>query len=275
MLFHDMKQQEAAPKSSVQSIERAFDILEILSRDHHGLTLTEISTALSLHKSTVHRLLAGLLRRKYVEKEPRTNCYRLGLGFVHMSGVYLSRIELKTEAEYYMRELANRLSQVVFLAIRKDNEVVYIDKIEKYDSTHRFAIIGQRRPFYCTAIGKCLLFDEEDSTLTNIFQNEERQKRTVNSVVEVPDLVRQIHNFRTTGYSIDNEEWEYGTRCVGAPIYDYRGKVVAAISTAWNSDRAEDSVESIGPMVRRTAQKISVRLGYPGVDPESDLETEL
>ena len=58
-------------------------------------------------------------------------------------GSILSRIELKTEAEYYMRELANRLSQVVFLAIRKDNEVVYIDKIEKYDSTHRFAIIGQ------------------------------------------------------------------------------------------------------------------------------------
>ena len=109
-----------------------------------------------------------------------------------------------------------------------------------------------------------------DSTLTDIFQNEERQKRTDNSVVEVPALVRQIHSFRTKGYSIDNEEWEYGTRCVGAPIYDYRGKVVAAISTAWNSNRAEDSVENIGPMVRGNGtENFCATWGIPGVDPET------
>ncbi len=259
-----MKQPETAPKTSVQSIGRAFDIIELLSRDHQGLTLTEISVQLSLHKSTVHRLLGELLQRKYVEKESRTNTYRLGLGFVHMSGLYLSRIELKTEAEYYMRELAGRLSQVVFLAIRKDNEVVYIDKIEKYDSSRRFAIIGQRRPFYCTAIGKCLLFDEDDASLNRIFSGEQREQRTANSVVDVEALISQIHRFRSTGYSIDDEEWEYGTRCAGAPIYDYRSRVIAAISTAWNGPDSGNSVDDVGSLVRDTAQKISARLGYTG-----------
>lgn len=259
-----MKQsaEKQTQKGAVQSIERAFDILELLSRDPQGFTLTEISNNLGLHKSTVHRLLAGLLGRHYVEKAPRTNCYRIGLGFVHMSGMYLNRIELKTEAEYYMRELANRLGQVVFLAISKDGEVVYIDKIEQFDSTHRFAIIGMRRPFHCTAIGKALLFDEPEETLEKILSGEERIKRTEKTVVEVPQLIKLMRKYREQGYSLDDEEWEYNTSCVAAPIYDYRNKVIAAISTAWNPHQTKYSMEELGALVRQTALKISARLGY-------------
>ncbi|WP_319415745.1 IclR family transcriptional regulator [Marispirochaeta aestuarii] len=259
-----MKQSSENPrkKGAVQSIERAFDILELLSRDPQGFTLTEISNRLDLHKSTVHRLLAGLLGRHYVEKAPRTNCYRLGLGFVHMSGMYLNRIELKTEAEYYMRELANLLGQVVFLAIRKDGEVVYIDKIEKFDSTHRFAIIGMRRPFHCTAIGKALLFDEPEDSLQRILEGEERVKRTEKTVTEVPELLSLIRKYRDQGYSLDDEEWEYNTSCVAAPIYDYRNKVIAAISTAWSPHQTRYSMDELGSLVRQTALKISARLGY-------------
>ena len=257
-----MKQNAEAQKGSVQSIERAFDILELLSRDPHGFTLTEISTSLDLHKSTVHRILGGLLHRKYVEKDPRSSSYRLGLGFVHMSGMYLNRIELKTEAEYYMRELANTLGQVVFLAIRKDNEVVYIDKIEQFDSMHRFAIIGQRRPFYCTSIGKALLFDEDDASLSAIFESEEREKRTPTAIVEIPELVEQVRRFRNQGFTVDNEEWEPGTKCAGAPIYDYRNKVVAALSTAWNCQQRDNDLNEVGRLVREAALKISFRLGY-------------
>ena len=262
MLFHDMKQQTETAKGFVQSIERAFDILELLSQNSRGFTLTEISTALNLHKSTVHRILGGLLHRKYVEKDPLSNSYRIGLGFVHMSGMYLNRIELKTEAEYYMRELANTLGQVVFLAIRANNEVVYIDKIEQFDSMHRFAIIGQRRPFYCTAIGKALLFNENDHSLKEIFENEDRQKRTPTAATEIPELIDQIKRFRAQGFSVDNEEWELGTKCAGAPIYDYRNKIVAALSTAWNCQQKDNDLNNVGKLVRETALKISVRLGY-------------
>jgi IclR family KDG regulon transcriptional repressor len=262
MLSHNMKQEAAVKKGSVQSIERAFDILEFLSGDPQGYTLTEISTSLKLHKSTVHRILIGLQHRKYVEKAAGSHCYRLGLGFVHMSGMYLNRIELKTEAEYYMRELANILSQVVFLAIRKDGGIMYIDKIEKFDSTHRYAIIGQRRPFYCTAIGKASLFGEPDDVLADIFARDERVKNTENTVVEVAELVNQVNKYREQGYSVDNQEWEKNTMCVGAPIYDYRNKVIAAISTVWNSQQRSSNIDDLGPLVRQTALKISSRLGY-------------
>lgn len=273
MLFRDMKQNGEAQKGSVQSIERAFDILELLSSDPQGFTLTEISNALNLHKSTVHRILTGLLYRKYIEKDPRTSSFRIGLGFVHMSGMYLSRIELKTEAEYYMRELANRMGQVVFLAIRKENEVVYIDKIEQFDSMHRFAIIGQRRPFYCTSIGRALLFEESDEELRALFSREELIPRTENTLTTVPDLVDKVREFREQGYSVDDEEWEKNTMCVGAPIYDYRNKIVAAISLVWNCSQNQYDVSELGALVRQTALKISARLGY--ATSEIDISSEV
>ncbi len=186
-----------------------------------------------------------------------------------MSGLYLNRIELKTEAEYYMRELANAVGQVVFLAIRKDQEVVYVDKIEQFDNLHRFAIIGQKRPFYCTSIGRALLFDQTDDELTEIFASEERIKRTKNTLTEIPDLLERVRQFRIQGYSVDDEEWEIGTMCVGAPIYDYKNKVVAAISLVWNCQQNDLDVPELGNHIRQTALKISSRLGY--VTDEVDL----
>ena len=91
---------------TVQSIERVFDILELLSKEQNGLQLTEIGRRLDLHKSTVYRLLAVLRKRGYIEKSESTNRYRIGVGFIELSSMYLNNVELKTEAEPYLRKLS-------------------------------------------------------------------------------------------------------------------------------------------------------------------------
>jgi len=247
----------------VQSIDRVFDILELLSTEHEGLSLTVISQKLELPTSTVFRLLSVLRSRNYIEKNDSTNVYRLGLGFVELTSLYLNNIELKTEAQPYLRNLSQITGQVVFMGIEQDGELVYIDKYEHFNEIRKYCFIGQRRPLYCTALGKALLtgFMEED--IRELYASQELKQMAPNTITDINQLVQEVYATCERGYSIDDQEMEPDMWCVAAPIYDYRGTIIAAVSISWdlgthkNADRNKN-IE----LVRKTAVDISVRMGF-------------
>ncbi len=263
-LIHTGKNFEIGGKfMSVQSLDRAFDILEVISRARHsGMTLTDIGKNLNLSKSTVHRLLASLKDRGYIEKDIANNMYRLGLGFIELSSVYLNNIEIKTEAEPYLQELSGLLQQTVFMAVMRDNKVVYIDKFEQHSSLRRYSIIGQSRPLYCTSLGKSLILDRTDKEIEEIVKDQTFEKLTEKTITTLEGLQKEIKISRERGWTADNEENEKRVSCIGAPIYDYRGSIIAAISVAWNMDFQDRSFEELSPLVKETTAKISKRLGY-------------
>jgi DNA-binding IclR family transcriptional regulator len=240
-----------------------FDILELLSTEHEGLSLTAISQKLGLPTSTVFRLLSVLRDRNYIEKNDSTNVYRLGLGFVELTSLYLNNIELKTEAHPYLRRLSSQTGQVVFMGIEQDGELVYIDKYEQFNEIRKYCFIGQRRPLYCTALGKSLLTGFSDEEIRRLYREKELKAMTPNTITDVEKLIEEVHITRDRGFAIDDEEIEEGLYCVSAPIYDYRGTVIAAISTSWdlvkhgNSDR-DRNIE----LVEEKALEISIRMGF-------------
>ena len=143
-------------KATVQSIDRALSIVEALAGEKEGLGVTEISTRVGLHKSTVHRLLSALGERGYVEQRSG-GAYRLGMKIVELSSLYLNQVELKTEAQPYLRRLLQLTKQPVHLAMLEGLEIIYIDKIETIHSIRMYSQIGRRSPALCTASGKALL----------------------------------------------------------------------------------------------------------------------
>ncbi len=247
-------------KNPVQSITRAFDILETLSVNTQGLSLTEISGKLALHKSTTHRILSALCERKYIEKQGRT--YKLGLEFIHLSSQYLNSLELKTEAEPFLKELSGMTNQTVFMAIRDKNEIVYIDKIEQFSSLRRYSVIGTRLPLYCTSLGRAFLMCEKDTELKETLKQLEIKQRTPKTITDPAVLESLIKNFRAGGWTEDNEENQNGVRCAGAPIFDYRNKIIAAISTVWDAENSDIDSEKTGRLVKKTAERISERFGW-------------
>lgn len=247
---------------SVQSLDRAFDILELLSRERHGLMLTDIGNRLDLHKSTVYRLLSSLRDRKYIEKDPDSGNYRLGMEFIALSSQYLNSLELKTEAEPYLRRLSERLGETVFLATLQAGEVVYLDKVERFDGLRRYSIIGQRRPVYCTSLGKSLMMDLDSQHIREILGKKPLKKLTNKTITEVDSFLTHIEIVRKRGWSNDDEEYEIGTSCVGAPIRDYRGIIVAAISSAWEGNKTPEDIIESGVRIKGVAEDISKHLGY-------------
>lgn len=245
----------------VQSLSRTFDILELLSKEQKGLTLTDISKSVDLHKSTVYRLLSALMERGYIEK--RESRYKLGLEFVELCSLYLNSLELKTEAEPVLRKLSGETAQTVYMAILQQREIVYIDKVENFNSIRKYSIIGQRRPLYCTSLGKSFLMGMSNDGIRTLLADEVFEPHTQKTHKDMESLIRDIEVCRERGWAFDNEEWEINVQCVGAPIHDYRGTTIAAVSTVWYRNQKKDQdTRKIACAVIDCATEISRRMGF-------------
>ena len=226
------------------------------------MALTEIGNRLDLHKSTVYRLLQALKQRGYIEKNAKGS-YRLGMEFIELSSLYLNNLELKTEAQPVLRELSSLSGNTAFLATLQESEVVYIDKMETFNSLRKYSIIGQRAPLYCTALGKSMLTGKTEEQIRRLYRDRELTVFTEKSISSVDDLIEEIENTRRRGWSLDDEEYEEGLRCIGAPIRDYRNEVIAAVSTSgYASVITRERVEEIAAYVVKAARDISQLMGY-------------
>lgn len=246
------------PEIKVQSLERTFGILEILAHEAGGLSLAEIADKVKLPRSTAFRLLAVLLQHEYVRKSDDTNRYRLGPGFIELSSHYLNNLELKTESAPYMKELASSIGTIVFLACRQGSRMAYIDKYDQFPSLRKYAIIGQQKPLYCTALGKALMMDMGDEDIRLLHAHEKFEIFGPNTHSSVEALIDDIHACKWRGWAHDNEEAEYGVNCVAAPIRDYRGQIISAISTSWSLEiRPELEPAKVAVHVVKAAEGIS------------------
>lgn len=252
---------------SIQATQRMFAILEALADETEGLRLTEIGRRVGLHKSTVSRFLASMERRGYVEKLEDKGIFRLGLRFVELSSVYLNKLELKTEAQPFLQRLAALSTQAVYLAVPDQAEIIYIDKVESFQSIRKYSIIGRRAPAHCTALGKALLADLRDHDLVALFRGKELKAYTSNTITDFDRLRRELEAVRQRGWAEDDQEYEPELRCIAAPIYDYRSRAIASVSTSGPTRiLRKREVGRFAGYVMEAAAGISRRMGHYTLD---------
>ncbi len=248
----------------VQSVDRSITILETLAKERDGCGVTELSNATSLHKSTVHRLLGTLMSRGYVEKCLDNQNYKLGMKILLLGSSILDRMDLRDIAKPYIQELSSKTKEVVHLAILDKGEAVYIDKVESPDHSIRmYSQIGKRSPLHCTGVGKVLLCQLSDAEVEEIMEEKGMYKYTKSTIDNLNQLKEELALIRTRGYAFDEVEHEEGIRCVAAPIYNNKKKIIASISLSGpiilvTHYRMPELTEEI----LKTAKEISYQLGY-------------
>ena len=262
--------------STVQSVDRTFNILELLAANPNGLSVGSVGSRLDLHKSTVSRLLQVLKHRGYVDKDPSTGQYRIGLKFIELAASQLENVELRLEARSPMHALAQGTGNTVFLAVERGPEAVYIDKTEAFNSLKRYSIIGTSVPLYCTALGKALLTGKPEAELEAFFETAEIVPRGPNTLLDPDSIKADLQICAARGYTIDNEENEAGVRCLGAPVCDYRGRTVAAVSVSGTAESIPESdAAETGRRVADTALEISRALGYTSKPDRSGVKQKI
>ncbi len=248
-------------KAILQTVDRALQLLEILAEHPEGMQPKEFESILELNKITVHRLLATLENRGFIEREG--NNYKVGLKLVELSSMKLNNIELKTEAAPYLRKLVHILGLPVQMAILEGNEAVFIEKIESINAFRMYSQIGKRIPLYASGVGKILLSQNTDEEILSELSKVTFEIFTHRTLTSPESVLDEIKEARKQGYAIDNEEHEEGIFCIAAPIYDYRGQIIAAISVGGKelqfiTDKRAEHIT----LIKETARDISRRLGY-------------
>ncbi|QQO10937.1 IclR family transcriptional regulator [Breznakiella homolactica] len=249
---------------SVQSVDRALEILEIIAGPGGDeLGITDIAAKIGLNKSTVYGLVNTLVNREYLEQNPDTKRYRLGIKLFEMGSLVQRRIDVRAEAKPYCQELSEKYDSTVHLAAFYDFEIVYIDKVDSPDAVVQYSQLGRRAPMYCTGVGKAILANIPESERELFYRNVELRSFTANTITTREDLEKELARIRERGYAVDDEEIQPGLRCVAAPIFDHLGRPSAAISVSKPLNRMNSQMqESIARDITGVAGQISRRIGY-------------
>jgi DNA-binding IclR family transcriptional regulator len=247
----------------VQSLQRTFDILEVVGNSIKPVSLKYITDMTGLPKSTVYRLLNNLENRDYVRCDSNGN-YRLGIQLLMMSQRAEQKFEIKHLAGKYLQELNVFTKETVHLGTLEKNRVLYVDTVESPHALRLVAKLGTTNSVHCTALGKVLLYKHEDNIIREILINEGMEKRTQYTLITPDDYIQHLAVVRKQGYAVDNCESEIDGRCIAAPIFDNTGKVIAAISISGLASRfSREFIEhEVVDKLLTATREVSHTLGY-------------
>lgn len=247
----------------IQVLDRAFGLLDQLAEHRDGLSLTELAGRMDLHKSTAHRLIMVLESNRAVERDSNSGKWCLGSRLSQLGMSALSRRELYSVSMGALRDLVEETGETAHLGVIRDGEVVSLCHAESTQSVRTPLTVGERTPIHCTSLGKAMLAFWGPMEIEAFLRGRIFKARTRNTVTGSLRLKQDLRVTRTRGYSIDDEEFEEGLRCIGAPVRDASGLVVAAVSIAGPTFRVTDArVPAIGAAVAEAARSISAQLGY-------------
>ena len=245
------------------SIMRANRILKALAVEPGEFNLLEISQAVRLPSSTVYRLLATLETEGLVERCDDGLHYRLGLALFRLGSVVLNHMNLGRIAYPIMQGLAELSGETVNLGILSGQSVLYLEKIESKEPLRADLVVGGLVPSYCSATGKALLAFLPEGQLDLLFTSSKLVRMGPNCITSLDQLKQELAVIRTRGYSIDDQEFSLQIRATGAPIWNHRQRLIAAIAIAGPVNRmTPDRLVDLSQATVRAANEISARLGY-------------
>ena len=244
---------------TIQVLERAFALLDLLAAYQDPVSLKEISERSGLHPSTTHRILNDLAIGRFVDR-PQAGSYRLGMRLLELGTLVTARLDVRDAAIGPMRDLHKLTHQPVNLSMRQGDEIVYIERTYSERSGMQVVrAVGGRAPLHLTSVGKLFLAHDDAQRVRSYATRTGLAGHTRNSLTDLPALERELDKVRKQRVARDDEELELGVRCMAAGIYDDQGKLVAGLSVSAPADRLE---ESWMERVKTTATQISLALGH-------------
>ena len=248
-------------EKQMSAVMRTISILEALSVVD-GINLENLSKTTELPKATLLRFLSTLISLGYAYRDG-ADMYHLTLKMFSVGSRSLNHIDLINTAKPFAKQLCQDLGETVHMGILEDSYAVYVLKEESSYTLRMYSRVGKVIPLYCTAIGKIFLSEMSDDELEEYFRTNPLKPFTPKSIRTHQALREELERTRQRGWAIDDEEHEENVFCIGAPVRDYTGKTIAAMSVSWpvfrfNSETFQETADKI----KAVAAELSKVLGY-------------
>ena len=256
------KTSKKSSKARLSSVANAIRLVKVFTEAESEIGISNLARRLGLGKSTVHRLATTLVEADFLEKNPDTGAYRLGLALFELGMLVRRKMNVVNEARPFLKSLMERTGESVHLTVLDHASVLYINNIASPQAIRMSSNLGARVPAHCSSEGKVLLAYRASDVVDRVIETG-LPALTSKTITKPQQLREELAQVRTRGYAIDDEELEVGLRAAAAPIRDHRGAVIAAISVAGPVQRvSKRALQSYVPDVIAAAQAISQRLGY-------------
>jgi IclR family acetate operon transcriptional repressor len=247
---------------TVQSLERAFSILEAVAAADHPVSLADITRATNLHTSTAFHLLKTLTVLGYVRQDDAKR-YRIGTRLFMQAAGAFNEIELVNLAAPHLKHLADQTGETAHLAVRADSGIAVIAKIDAKSSIRANERVGIIRPAHCTAIGKVLLGALSDEELDSYLRTGPFQAFTSKTLTDPKALREEIRRVAAAGTAQDDSEFSEELRCIAAPVRNYTRQTVAALGISgpvWRVTLRD--MARLSAIVGAVAADLSRELGF-------------
>jgi IclR family transcriptional regulator, acetate operon repressor len=237
---------ELGSMEQVQSIKRAFELLELMAESEGELTVSELASRSGLAATTVHRMLQTLVVDGYVRQEA-SRAYALGPRLIHLGGTASRR--LGSWARPFMARVAEATGETVNLAVLEADEVVYIAQIPSRHNLRMFTEIGRRLPPHCTAAGKALLGQRSDPDVLTTLRRVKMTAFTPRTITDEDDFIQHLEFVRQQGYAVEDGEHEAGVRSLAVPVLGAPRNMAIAVSAPEARLSTTDAARLV-PMMR-------------------------
>lgn len=245
---------------TIQSVERALEILETIARHRGEVSLTQISDELKLNPSTCHHIIGTLVARNYLRRGTARGLYMLGSQIVLLADAVNIKAELPKRAQPVLDALNRATEEAVHLAVLQGDEMITLVKRE---ALHALRVdsgsIGKSTALHATATGKILLAGLEDAEVQRMTERHGLREYTPKTITNPERLMEELQRIRGCGYSTDHEEFQMYVVCIGAPIYDTNERVMASLSVSTPINRAsQEHLDMVRREVLAAAQALSL-----------------
>jgi DNA-binding IclR family transcriptional regulator len=246
----------------VQALIKGLAILECFKNDQEEYGVTELGLAVDLPESGVQRILNTLEFTGYVYQNPTNRKYRLSPKILSQCNKVATFTRWKDLARKHMVALNEEFGETVNLAIRDGEGAVYIEVVESRHVLRPNLVMGIRYPLHCSALGQSLLLDLSEKAILSILP-EKLEAYTPRTLLDKQEFLKKIRVAKASQHTVDDEEYQLGLVCIGAPIYGVGNKIVAAMSMSTPTARMNaEKFATIVNQVKKAAKKIADDFQY-------------
>lgn len=259
------RRSEAIParqSSASLTFGKILSVLDCFTVSTISLSATELAQKMGVNMSTLYRYLSTLEEKGFLERDPQTNRYSIGLRVVELGGIALSRLEVRRHGQVELDSLSNALDMNANLGVLYHGDILHLAFAVRSDVDRMYATIGRRTPAHCTAMGRSIYAHMPRQEVHEVITAHGWRPLTEFSPRSFEELDKDLDAIAVRGYAVDSRATNLRTMCVGAPVFDQSLNVVAAISVSSRPDILETRIEDTAREVVHYAERISVKLGY-------------
>src|SRR5438445_1876245 len=246
----------------VQSVDRALLIIETLAEDDEGYRLSDLAVRTGLSTSTVHRLLATMEKRRFVQFDRYESKWHVGAQSFAVGATFARRRNFVAQAMPYLRKLRDQTRETANLAVVDDESIIVLTRMESREIMRSLTKVGGRVAMVASGVGQAVPSTHSDEDVNAIIRHHGMPRLTEKSIVRASDLFRELTKVQRQGFAVDDEEACMGLRCIAAVVYNDNSEPLAAISVSGMTSRIADArLATLGETVREVATELTLALG--------------